>query len=306
MMVGPDGKRMRGDHEMEEEDRISNMPTNLIDCILERLPVDDVVRTSILSKTWRYIWASHPNLLLDNQFSSKLTAKSDDQSRVIKFVTTIYRIFLARKSPVRKFHLYVPSDVEVSQEDIDSWIKYLTADRGVRELNINVACKKQHVIVHKTPACLFDCSELCNLTLTNFTLDPPTSLGNTKGGFRNLNTLSLTNVTITALMYIPSSIKKLVLRKCVGVEHLQFDLGAHYDIQKLWFVSVRGINWSLFFGTTNHHMEILIITDSSYWDSNNIGLETFIGNIPAIKLLYLDGFSLKVSLPYLSLSRTFN
>lgn len=44
---------------------LSNIPENIIDAILMRLPLRDTVRTSILSKKWRYNWCRLPELALD-------------------------------------------------------------------------------------------------------------------------------------------------------------------------------------------------------------------------------------------------
>uniref|UniRef100_A0A7N1A954 F-box domain-containing protein n=1 Tax=Kalanchoe fedtschenkoi TaxID=63787 RepID=A0A7N1A954_KALFE len=37
-------------------DRISDLPSNLLDCILIRMPIRDAVRTSLLSRKWRHRW----------------------------------------------------------------------------------------------------------------------------------------------------------------------------------------------------------------------------------------------------------
>ncbi|KAM3357956.1 hypothetical protein P3S68_020887 [Capsicum galapagoense] len=60
----------------EGEDRISELPANVIDRILELLPVKDAAKTSILSKNWRYNWAMLSNLQLDEAFCYKLAVKS--------------------------------------------------------------------------------------------------------------------------------------------------------------------------------------------------------------------------------------
>ncbi|XP_074326681.1 F-box/LRR-repeat protein At3g26922-like [Apium graveolens] len=46
-------------------DRISSLPGNIIDNILERLPIHDAASTSVLSKTWRDLWDLYPNLVFD-------------------------------------------------------------------------------------------------------------------------------------------------------------------------------------------------------------------------------------------------
>nr|XP_016485514.1 PREDICTED: putative F-box/FBD/LRR-repeat protein At5g56810 isoform X4 [Nicotiana tabacum] len=66
----------RVDVEKDREDRISALPKNVIDGILELLPVEDAARTSILSKNWRYIWVMLPNLVLNKLFCNKLAARS--------------------------------------------------------------------------------------------------------------------------------------------------------------------------------------------------------------------------------------
>ncbi|MFS7906850.1 putative F-box domain, leucine-rich repeat domain superfamily, F-box-like domain superfamily [Helianthus anomalus] len=51
-----------------KEDRISNLPDQLIKLILEKLPVQDAARISILSKTWRYRRTSMSELIFREQF----------------------------------------------------------------------------------------------------------------------------------------------------------------------------------------------------------------------------------------------
>ncbi|KAK1374522.1 hypothetical protein POM88_030715 [Heracleum sosnowskyi] len=62
-------------------DRISNLPGNVTDHILERLPLHDAARTSILSKTWTGLWGMHPNLVFDEAFFSQLVSKMNNQVR---------------------------------------------------------------------------------------------------------------------------------------------------------------------------------------------------------------------------------
>ncbi|EYU46858.1 hypothetical protein MIMGU_mgv1a017017mg [Erythranthe guttata] len=46
---------------MEEVNRISDLPEGLLQRIFYFLSQEDAVRTSVLSKSWRYIWCTRPN-----------------------------------------------------------------------------------------------------------------------------------------------------------------------------------------------------------------------------------------------------
>ncbi|KAI6688915.1 hypothetical protein NL676_025743 [Syzygium grande] len=52
---------------VNELDKISQLPRNIIDQILSHMPIKDAVRTSILSRKWRYKWSSLPQLVFDDQ-----------------------------------------------------------------------------------------------------------------------------------------------------------------------------------------------------------------------------------------------
>ncbi|PIM98119.1 hypothetical protein CDL12_29403 [Handroanthus impetiginosus] len=52
--------------------RISNLPCNVLDNILKYLPLHDAVKTSILSRRWRYKWVTIPHLVFDANFRQKL------------------------------------------------------------------------------------------------------------------------------------------------------------------------------------------------------------------------------------------
>ncbi|XVF43353.1 hypothetical protein PTKIN_Ptkin02bG0033600 [Pterospermum kingtungense] len=50
---------------MKNSDIISNLPDNITERILARLPIQDAVRTSVLSRNWRYKWTTLPDLVFD-------------------------------------------------------------------------------------------------------------------------------------------------------------------------------------------------------------------------------------------------
>ncbi|KAJ8536142.1 hypothetical protein K7X08_034543 [Anisodus acutangulus] len=95
-----DTKRAKTAVEGDREDRISDLPRNVIDHILVHLPVQDAARTCVLSKSWRYIWIMLPNLVLDNQFCHELIGKSESSFREV-----VDKILLQHMGDMVKFVL---------------------------------------------------------------------------------------------------------------------------------------------------------------------------------------------------------
>jgi hypothetical protein len=52
---------------------LSNLPEAVLLDILSLLPTKDAARTSLLSKRWKYLWASIPNLVFDGSFPAMRT-----------------------------------------------------------------------------------------------------------------------------------------------------------------------------------------------------------------------------------------
>jgi hypothetical protein len=75
-------KQKVGDDKMNK-DIISKLPTNLIESILERISIHEAARTSILSKNWRYIWASRRDLVLDRPFFFEHNTEQKEKCRPI-------------------------------------------------------------------------------------------------------------------------------------------------------------------------------------------------------------------------------
>ncbi|GKV04763.1 hypothetical protein SLEP1_g16876 [Rubroshorea leprosula] len=84
-------------------DRISSLPGHLIDNFLSHLPVKDAVRTSVLSRKWRYKWATVPSLVFDTQC---LAASSLDPALIKnKLVSIVDHVLLLHNGPIQKFKL---------------------------------------------------------------------------------------------------------------------------------------------------------------------------------------------------------
>ncbi|XP_021758558.1 F-box/LRR-repeat protein At3g59190-like [Chenopodium quinoa] len=110
--------------QIEGKDRISALSDTLLCIILSFLHIYASVRTSVLSKRWRYVWTKVPVL----DFSLV------DSSNKSSFITFVYKALVLNDAPELKlFHL---SNVGVVEEyHVDSWI-WSMLRRNVLEVDL--------------------------------------------------------------------------------------------------------------------------------------------------------------------------
>ncbi|KAL0368914.1 UNVERIFIED_CONTAM: F-box/FBD/LRR-repeat protein [Sesamum calycinum] len=142
-----------------DADRISNLPSNVIDNILTLLPLHDAVRTSVLSKGWQYKWITVPYLVFDWTFKNNFSGNYSIES-------IIYQVLLLHRGPIVKFKFcgfkFGP--------DINNWL-YFLSDHRVEELVLMNSGydPEQWLISHN----LFTFDHLMHLFLANVEVDAP-------------------------------------------------------------------------------------------------------------------------------------
>ncbi|EOY01506.1 F-box/RNI-like superfamily protein [Theobroma cacao] len=171
-------------------DIISNLPDNVIESILGRLPIRDAVRTSILSRSWRYKWTALPNLVFDvidaDRSIFRLNNNASQFEDDDELVKVIYRILCQHKSPILKFRLLIQS--MRSYPDVDQWINFLSRN-GIREINLE-CLKEDRYKIHSS---LFSCANLRQLRLQHCVIPSPPPTFN---GFNCLTRLIVYSVTV--------------------------------------------------------------------------------------------------------------
>ncbi|CAI9278683.1 unnamed protein product [Lactuca saligna] len=73
----------------KSQDRISTLPQDTIEKILTHMPIQDALRTSILSRKWRHWWKGMPKLVFDDNYLN--TSSSSKEIRKYKFVKQKYQ-----------------------------------------------------------------------------------------------------------------------------------------------------------------------------------------------------------------------
>ncbi|KAL7087275.1 hypothetical protein ACP275_13G057900 [Erythranthe tilingii] len=123
-------------------DRISDLPDEVIFHILSFLQTKFSVRTSILSRRWRYLWSYVPNLHFHNE----------NQGGIIDRVLSLHKL--------QSIATFRATDwIHRSDYQIEKWITF-AVERNVRNLHLN--CRQFDIVL---PQCLFTCKTLVDLRL---------------------------------------------------------------------------------------------------------------------------------------------
>lgn len=98
-----------------DEDIISNLPRNLIACILGKMPIQEAVRTSVLSKEWRFYYLYNSQLVYDDQFWKALAPFFDrgnifsDPKNYSVFDEIVTKYLLLHHGGLEKFEICIPT-----------------------------------------------------------------------------------------------------------------------------------------------------------------------------------------------------
>ncbi|KDP33224.1 hypothetical protein JCGZ_12746 [Jatropha curcas] len=141
-----------------KNDRISELPDSLLHHILSFLNAMEVVRTSVLSKRWRYLWTSVPSL----EFSDQMI-KTNVEGCKLPFFTNFVNQFLLRRdfSPIDKF--IIRSYLNVKAIAVESFISY-AVKLGVQQLDIDCFFPTQEGPI-ELPPFSFSCDSITTLKL---------------------------------------------------------------------------------------------------------------------------------------------
>lgn len=173
-------------------DRISTLAEDIKVCILCLMPISDAVRTSILSRKWRYIWASITKLDIDNHLYKFIRSRwcftDGIKALKLKLTIAIFHLLMLRTRPLIRFTWRMYLNVAA---EIDQMILYLSRSNTLEQFElVNNSYDDNH---YKLPYSLESLQKLKHLKLFNFELEP----SKTYSGFRMLRRLELYDVMIT-------------------------------------------------------------------------------------------------------------
>ncbi|KAL3510935.1 hypothetical protein ACH5RR_030336 [Cinchona calisaya] len=291
-MIGESSNRIA----MEEgaEDRISNFPQNVIDHILDCLPIRDAARTSSLSSKWRHYWAEYPNLVLDDQFTEEIKQKRNLLRFEVDYVNIVSGILLQHQGAITKFVLHFPEmilylfDLNSNTDEwniysnINNWMMFLSR-KGLRELTL----QNSNPDPYRIPLYLFSCLKLTYMSISRCIFRAPVS----SRGFANLTTLVLSEVTFESSVLIIPQLHVLNLRNCSGIRLLNIStpllrrltLLDNDDFELRSYMNCKSLVHA-YIGVSNK-------VELGRQDES-VSLTTILGCWPKISALYLDGSTL--------------
>ncbi|GAV68619.1 F-box domain-containing protein/LRR_2 domain-containing protein/FBD domain-containing protein [Cephalotus follicularis] len=133
-----------------EVDRISKMPDEVVCHIMSFLPIEEAVNTSILSKRWKYLFASLTNLHFDYSSFSKTLNKgrrrrsSRSSSNIISFISLVDRVlFLRISSSIHSFYVNFREAIDLFR--VTAWINTALL-RNVQEIDLLVCLRESSVL----------------------------------------------------------------------------------------------------------------------------------------------------------------
>lgn len=148
-------------------DRISRLPTDILDHILGFLSIEEAAKTAVLSTVWRDVWSSLTKLNFDDHFLGYI----DKKYHCFRKSTGLYlitKILLQHNGTIRQFGLNF-NDVKMVRTrpfDYNQWLLLVTR-KGVEEICLSVAHD-----VYRVHNCIFSCITLKRLHLCGVLILP--------------------------------------------------------------------------------------------------------------------------------------
>ncbi|CAH9096252.1 unnamed protein product [Cuscuta epithymum] len=199
-------------------DRISQLPADVKDMIMECLDTRDAARVGVLSTQWKDVWLRHGCLVFDSCFFRRKPST---------FVNMVTNTLMLRSGPVRKFE-FVNAAVDVrdswckpKQSDVDQWCLILSRI-GIEQLTISVVNLTDEGY-YNLPHCIISCSTLKRLKLAGFLFYCSVN-ARLSSIFTNVTSLVFVGVVFIHIVHgstisIVPNLEELVFEACQGIHN---------------------------------------------------------------------------------------
>ncbi|KAI5672411.1 hypothetical protein M9H77_12775 [Catharanthus roseus] len=266
-----------------EVDRISNLPITAIDSIIKSMPIRDAVRTSILSKKWRHIWANNPYIILDEQFSKEIRRRRTAAQFQNEFAHIVNRILLQHFGPIVEFVIDISDVNSVRYSDIDLWMLFLSK-KGVQDLVLD----NSRQFPYRLPSYIFVFPELRVLSISNCIFKPPSTFG----GFSKLTELKIKETTLESCVLNVPLLVDLELNLCRGIGNVHIHAPT---LKNLTHINNVDLEISFYMGCKDMESAYLSLKSDilRQREGEKINLATVLGWWPGLSELELTAFAIK-------------
>ncbi|XP_073134784.1 F-box/FBD/LRR-repeat protein At1g13570-like isoform X2 [Henckelia pumila] len=258
-----------------DQDLIGELPQSIIEIILGKLPIRDAVGTSILSRRWRFRWASLTHLVFDDDCVIYDNDRSVVENNLSNFITKFLFLHIG---PVHKFAIstsYLQGSPYVGQ-----WL-LLISRKDVKELVLELGESEWF----RAPSCLFSCKKLTRLELVRCEIEIPPNFR----GFLCLKYLNFRQVLIPAsdIEYLISSCPLLESMTLSYFDSLELTVHA----PKLKYLILEGKLKDICLANTPNLVAVSVamyMTDDiaeHFEHSLSCNFDKFLGGIPKIQRL---------------------
>uniref|UniRef100_M1A589 F-box family protein n=1 Tax=Solanum tuberosum TaxID=4113 RepID=M1A589_SOLTU len=175
-------------------DRLNDLPDSILLHILSMLPNNkEVVRTSVLSERWQFLWKFVPTSL---EFNFPV---SDNENDTRDYLVSIHRELYYWRSceKIRKLRVWCLKYDECYAKDVDIWVYFATKLANVEDLQLGLSTNNRR---YEFPQFAYKNASLRNLVLWNCQLNP----------FGNVNWSSLLSLSIVYMEFTDGVIEKFL------------------------------------------------------------------------------------------------
>ncbi|VFQ85472.1 unnamed protein product [Cuscuta campestris] len=191
-------------------DIISHLPDCLKESILICLPLRDAVRTSALSRNWRFAWTRLPHLKLDRTLWPGSFARKD--LALCTYLRRILNVLLSHEGPITELTFSCPR-LQVCPE-IDKILFMLSKRNDIEKLTLNIGSDQ-----YKLHSLFFRFQKVKHVKLYSCSIHPPSGFI----GFTQLLTLTMWGVAIGSEQLVG------LVARCPLLEKLKLKISHAYE-----------------------------------------------------------------------------
>ncbi|CAN6448417.1 unnamed protein product [Victoria cruziana] len=202
--------------------RIDDLPDSVLLHILCFLPIKAAVRTSVLSKRWRYLYTAIPSLEFDHKdfplsmeeaVRQKLN-QLDSPINGADLFTVLNQFVLCHDGRLNSFNLSLTLKNDSERRLLGRWIRHIIAAKKVEEVDLETFLRDTPNSCYRLPLTAFSCHSVLKLRLSRCYFDPQES---GEVVFSHLRTLILHD-TLT-----DEGLTSRMLSACPQLENLSLD-----------------------------------------------------------------------------------